>query len=190
VRNFACSRDCSNGPSGDAHAATGHLLRQLRSAGIVAARPPAGAPSVERILGDYRSYLHKTCGLASSTVRDRLHYAREFMQSVFGSGRIGCRRVGPRHVQSLIAHYGENGRFAAAGKAAVSLRSLLRWLKSEGKISASLIGAVPHFRRWRMASLPTVMTDDQIRSFLAVFDRSRPSGRRDYAMALCMVDLN
>jgi len=189
VRSFACSRGRRNGPSGDAHAAVRHLLRHLRSAGIVSARPPTRTPAVERILADYGSYLERTCGLAASTVRDRLHYAREFIQSVFGSGRVAWRRVGPRDVQSFIAQYGEDGRFAAAGKAAVSLRGLLRWLKLAGKVSPSLIGAVPHFRRWRMASLPTVMTDDQIRSFLAVFDRSRPSGRRDYAMALCMVDL-
>lgn len=33
------------------------------------------------------------------------------------------------------------------------------------------------------------MTDRQIRAFLATFDRSRPAGRRDFAMALCQLDL-
>jgi integrase len=33
------------------------------------------------------------------------------------------------------------------------------------------------------------MTDEQLRRFLACFDRSNPTGRRDYAMVLCQVDL-
>jgi integrase len=33
------------------------------------------------------------------------------------------------------------------------------------------------------------MTDEQLRQFLACFDQSTPTGRRDYAMALCQVDL-
>jgi site-specific recombinase XerD len=36
---------------------------------------------------------------------------------------------------------------------------------------------------------PTVLTDEQRRLFLESFDRSRTEGARDYAMALCMVDL-
>ena len=33
------------------------------------------------------------------------------------------------------------------------------------------------------------MTDDQVRCLLNTFDRSKPIGRRDYALALCQVDL-
>jgi site-specific recombinase XerD len=33
------------------------------------------------------------------------------------------------------------------------------------------------------------MTDSQLQAFLKTFDRSTPTGRRDYAMALCMADL-
>jgi integrase len=33
------------------------------------------------------------------------------------------------------------------------------------------------------------MSDEQLRQFLAGFDRSTPTGRRDYAMALCQADL-
>ena len=39
------------------------------------------------------------------------------------------------------------------------------------------------------APLPRTMTDEQLQTFLAVFDRATPTGRRDYAMALCQVDL-
>jgi len=34
-----------------------------------------------------------------------------------------------------------------------------------------------------------MMSDEQLRRFLDVFDRSTPTGRRDNAMACCQVDL-
>ena len=52
-----------------------------------------------------------------------------------------------------------------------------------------LVAAVPHIPSWRLDHLPRTMTDEQLRLFLARFDRSTPTGRRDYAMALCQVDL-
>jgi site-specific recombinase XerD len=71
----------------------------------------------------------------------------------------------------------------------VSLRSFLRWLQLHGHVGSDVVGAVPHFAQWRLAALPTVMSDDQLASFLGSFDTSRPTGSRDYAMAVCMADL-
>jgi hypothetical protein len=52
-----------------------------------------------------------------------------------------------------------------------------------------LVAAVPLFSRWRLAAPPPVLTDDQIAELLALLDRSTPVGRRDYAIAVCLVDL-
>jgi site-specific recombinase XerD len=43
--------------------------------------------------------------------------------------------------------------------------------------------------QWRLSGIPTTMQDDQVVCFLQSFDRSTVTGRRDYAMALCMVEL-
>jgi integrase len=73
--------------------------------------------------------------------------------------------------------------------AASSLRSFLRWLVTQGLCSPELILSIPRFHRCKYTSLPRVMTDHQLRSFLATFDRSTAVGRRNYAMAICQVDL-
>ena len=59
--------------------------------------------------------------------------------------------------------------------------------------------AVSANRYWSLPSLTSqagdwtisrdTMTDEQLQLFLARFDRSIPTGHRDYAMALCQVDL-
>lgn len=190
VRCFACRRrPRGHHPRANVHAALRHLLRYLREAGTVATRPSISRSDVEGIVVEYDAYLHGTCGLATSTRQYRRRYACEFVQFVFGSERIRWTRLRPEHVQSFIARYGRDGRVAAARVAAASLRSFLRWLQFQGRTGPNLSGAVPQFRQWRLSRLPTVMDDRQLETFLDFFDRSRSSGRRDYAMALCMVDL-
>lgn len=189
VRQFACRHRSRHKPRLNTRAALRHLLRYLRAAGLAAAQPKAGRRVFLRVIAEYDDHLQSTCGLAEATRLYRRRYAREFLEFVFPGQRVRWRRIAPQHVQSYIATFAKDGRIAAARVAAASLRSFFRWLQLRGLISSNLIGAVPGFRIWRWGSLPTVMTEDQLRHFLAVFDQSRPSGCRDYAMALCMVVL-
>lgn len=189
VREFACRRRSRKRPRSNMHAALQHLLRHLRDNRPTPSSASVEPPALARIIAEFDAYLEHTCGLAAATRAYRRRYAREFLQDVFGAGRVDWRRLRPRHLQAFIAHYGRDRRLAAAAVAAVSLRSFLRWLQFRGRIGANLAEAVPHLARWRLAGVPTVMTDEQLRAFLNSFDKNRASGRRDYAMALCMVDL-
>src|SRR4051812_8640152 len=99
-------------------------------------------------------------------------YARELMHAVFGSGPIRWRRIQPVHIRMFIAEYGRTGRTAAAQVAGGATRSFLRWLQFQGQIAPDLIAAIPRSPRWRLAPLPPVLTDEQLRMLLATFDRS------------------
>lgn len=189
VGRFVVQRRFARGSRHTAHAALRHLLRHLRSEGRIRARASAVKSTVERVVSEYDTHLANVCGLAAATRLYRRRYAREFVLFVFEAERIDWRRLRPEHVQDFVAQCGDNGRTSAAQLAAVSLRSFLRWLQFRGRVHARLVAAVPGFRRWRLASLPTAMSEEQLQSFLASFDRTRPSGRRDYAMAVCMVTL-
>lgn len=172
-----------------AHAGLRHLLRHLRATGLAASRPAAAKPTVERLVAEYDSHLDTVCGLAEATRLYRRRYARDFVQFVFGPKPMDWRCLKIGHVRDFISQFGRTDRIAAAQVAAVSLRSFLRWLQFQGRVDACLVASVPHFRQWRWTTLPTVLSDDQLQLFLASFDRSSPTGRRDYAMALCMADL-
>jgi integrase/recombinase XerD len=188
VRRFACRQRKTSRPRANVHASLRHLLRHLREARRIAPRANVSTPAIERILSDYEDHLTNVCGVAVGTKTRRRYYVRKFLEFVFRSQRMEWKRLRPCHLQAFIAQYGRNGRVGAAQAAAVALRSFLRWLQFRGRIAPNLIGAVPRFPRWRLAALPSVMTDDQLRIFLASFGKS-VSGRRNYAMALCMADL-
>jgi integrase len=69
------------------------------------------------------------------------------------------------------------------------LRSFLRFLHFEGLCPKGLDLAVPTWRAWNRAKLPTVIEGGKLQRFLGSFNRSTSMGRRDYAMALCMCEL-
>jgi integrase/recombinase XerD len=58
-----------------------------------------------------------------------------------------------------------------------------------GRGDERLVQAVPRIPLWRLASIPRVLTDDQVRAVLASFDRSTATGLRDHAMVTCLAAL-
>ncbi len=173
----------------NARAGLRHFLRMLRGNGRISSTAVQFNAPCDRVLAEYDRYLQNVRGLAPATRRYRVRYARTFLHATFGNGRIRWSRLRPKHIHAFVVEFGRSGRSAAAGVAACSLRSFLRWLQIQGHCRPGLVAAVPCFRRWRHATLPKVLTDDQVRSLLGTFDRSKPVGRRNYALALCQVDL-
>jgi len=169
-------------------AALAHLLR-VPNGRPPRSQPPSPLTPVDVTLGHYRSYLRDTCGLAESTCSYRIRYAREFLQGKYGNGPVGWGLLRPQDLMAFTAGYADRCRPRSAQVAASSLRSLLRFLQLQGDCEPALVAAVPTIPSRQLDHLPRTMTDEQLRRFLACFDQSTPTGRRDYAMALCQVDL-
>jgi site-specific recombinase XerD len=176
-------------PSRDARAGLQHFLLMLRTGGYAPPAKVAPLGPIDRLVADYDEHLREVAGLAAATRILRRRYARGFLRVTFGDRPLRWERLRPKHIQSFVSGFGRSGCFGAGVVAAASLRSFLRWLRYQGLCPASLSLAVPCFRRYKHATLPRVMTDHQLRSFLESFDRSTADGCRDYAMALCQADL-
>jgi len=71
----------------------------------------------------------------------------------------------------------------------ISLRNLMRFLHFRGQIPENFIAAVPRPAPWPRSSLPETFQKTELNAFLRSFDRSTATGRRDYAMALCLTQL-
>ena len=70
-----------------------------------------------------------------------------------------------------------------------TLRSLLGFLHLEGILPRSLAASVPRTAAWRLAPLPRGLTRAEVERLLAACDRSRPTGRRDFAVLTLLVRL-
>ena len=159
------------------------LLEYLRGEGALAAVvvPQAGGP-VEEILSGYRAYLAGERGLVGATIRYYEADARLFLdQFVSGLDGVGCADV----VGFVVAQCARRS-VGAAKLLVTALRSLLRFLLLEGLVGTDLRAAVPPVAGWRGSYLPKAAQPEQIRLLLACCDRSRPVGRRDYAMLMLL----
>lgn len=165
--------------------ALNHLLRLLRG------RTGGGRSDspIDTEVQQYRDHLRRICGLSEATCLYRMRYAREFLQGRFGQEALDWDALQPKDIVAFAVGYAERCRRRSAQMAAESLRSFLRYLQFHGRCNAALLAAVPRIAHWRLSHLPPSMTKEQSRAFLGTFDRSTPTGRRDYAMALCQIVL-
>jgi site-specific recombinase XerD len=167
--------------------ALSHLLRLLREQGQQEAAEPS--TPIDAVIEQFRLYLRDACGLSEGTCFGRARYAREFLQGKFAAGPLCWEALRPSDVITFVTAYARRCRPRTVQGAASALRRFLRFLQSQGWCAPSLVAAVPCIPNWRLADIPKTLTDEQLRAFLATFDRAKAKGRRDYAMALCMTDL-
>ena len=69
------------------------------------------------------------------------------------------------------------------------LRQFLRFMHLRGECSPALALAVPAVADYGNRRFPEVLDEGQRRKLLAAFDRTSGQGRRDYAIAVCLIDL-
>lgn len=148
-------------------------------------KPDALSVEIQR----FDDYLYTASGLQEATRTYRRRYAREFLQAFFPDGAVEMSRLAPRDVVGYVARRAADLKPASAKVLASSLRSYFRFLRLHGKCEEALALAVPAPATHRLASLPRILTDAQVRRLLSAFDRRTVAGRRDYAIVRCFTNL-
>lgn len=167
----------------DVLAALNHLLRIL---------PPQNQKPitpVEKEIHRFRAYMKDICGLSSSTIRHRVRHTTEFLTDIFGKHQIKYQNITPDRILRYVSKKAKQFKPSSTTGLTSSLRCYFRFLKFEGKCSYNLIVAVPTIPCWKLATIPKTMTKEQLSKFLASFNRQTPYGQRDYAIALCLLEL-
>jgi integrase/recombinase XerD len=170
-------------------AALGHLLRIVAARGSKGSGTPTALTSIEAVIQVFDQYMRDACGLATATRLYRRRYAREFLAVKFGRRPVDFHQLGPADPMGFVADYAARCSPATAQVVGSSLRCFLRFLQWKGWCDSRLAQAVPSVPHWEVSSFPKVMTEQELRQFLKSFDRRTATGRRDYAMALCMAEL-
>jgi site-specific recombinase XerD len=167
-----------------------HLIRVLRSRGDIAPRRrPEDASASGMLVQEFVEYLRDVRGAATSTSTYYRRYAREFLAVHFADGPVDMERIQPAAVTRFVTERRSRWTTGSMQAASTGLRSFFRFLQVTGRGGEHLVRAVPRIPHWKLSSIPRVLSDAQVRSVLASFDRSTPTGLRGFAMITCLAGL-
>jgi len=166
------------------------VLEYLRAQGAVAPEPPPAVTPVEQLVDEYREWLCGERGLAASTVRGSVRFARRFMTARVCPGDLrGVHGITAAEVNEFLLRECARVSTGTAGRCTYWLRSLLRYLAVRGLADPGLADAVPRVARWRATTIPQFPTRLDIDRVLAACPRDEPTGARDYAVLLMLARL-
>ncbi|SOE87215.1 Site-specific recombinase XerD [Burkholderia sp. YR290] len=166
-----------------------NLLVVLRQRGDIPRQPDFTPRWIQEEIREFDAHLDQVCGLAASTRRLQTGMVRTFLFERFGASRINVAQVKPEHVHRFVVSHLEGCKPSTGKRLGIALRSYLRFRGMHGDHVLSLIAAIPQIAQWRFESLPDTLSEAELERFLNAFDRKSAIGRRNYAMARCMVDL-
>lgn len=172
-----------------AAAALSHLLHLLRIENRIPPKKSPDPAAVSDEIHRFDHYLRQVCGLKPATCDDRLRHVRFFLLDRFAAGSIRINLLKPSDVIRFISKYTQRWIASSKRHAGNSLRSYFRFKALHGENTAGLIAAIPIVAQWRLARLPKGISVDQTNQLLKAFDRNSPTGKRDYAITRCFVDL-
>lgn len=183
-----CARRCQRSEH-TVRAALVQLLTMLRVEGYI---PPAVSDEPEHIAAELREFMRflvDVRGVAAPTEQQRLFHIRAFLRHCFPKEPIRLASLKPAGVADFVLRYAAHWTPSSKKALSNSLRSFFRFRALQGERTAHLAAAIPRIAQWRMASLPKWLSAEELSRLLGAFDRGTPTGRRDYAIARCFVDL-
>ena len=151
-----------------------------------ASPPPSPAQSW---LDSYSGFIEHDRGLSPYTRRGYLRVARSYLAWQFGHGAVCWRRIGPEDIWRYAARLCRGRKPIGARDDLSALRQFLRFAHLRGSCASAITEAVPTIAIFGQQTRARILSEKQRRELLASFNRQTAQGKRDYAMALCMLDL-
>ena len=168
----------------DIHAsATTHLLKQYFESRQIFL--PVPLDPIETKVSHYREYLEKVRGLSSSSLHQHSRTVREFLAFLKCQKDMGVlAQLNQRKLETFVKNTGRRLSRESMQHYVAHLRSFLRFLVSRGEAPLGLDRQIDTPRVYRQEKLPRALPWDTVQRLLKSIDRSRPMGKRDYAMLL------
>lgn len=161
------------------------LKRYLTAAGlIVAGKTETTAISADKILcEDYADYLREVRGFATSTISHHRWAAQCFLNHL-KTTRISLDSIQPKDVEMYVNQTGKRLSRASLQHDIGAVRSLLRFLATDGRVPTGLDRRIDTPRLYRLEQLPHALPWNTVTELLGSMETATPMGLRDYAMFL------
>jgi integrase/recombinase XerD len=149
--------------------------------------PDSGPPQAQDcFLQAFGEHLDRVSGVAPTTRRNYLRYARELLSAHFGVGEPDWTKLTADSILDFVRT--SAGALSPSGcrLPVTSTRAFLRFLVIRGTIRPGLDRAVPTVREWKHASLPRYIAADAVDRLIDSCNLASRAGRRDRAVLLLL----
>jgi site-specific recombinase XerD len=149
------------------------------------ARPPPW----QSLIDDYIFYLRVHRGVGASTRESSEREVASFLSWCFHERAPNWPGVRTKDIWAYAQHRARGKTPRSANNYLRLLRGFLRYVHLCGQCTPQLAAAVPQIANYGQVTRCTTLSEHQRQRLLQAFRRALPNGQRDYAMALCMLDL-
>ena len=158
------------------------LRRFLQARSLLTEAPPA-VTRVGTLAKIYGAALHDLRGLASSTVRQHITTAAQFLSHLDYELRPErLTALTPSDVEAFVRRAGERQSRLSLQHTVAQLRGFLRFLVSGGRVRPGVDQQIDTPRVYRQEQLPRSLPWPTVQRLLQSIDRRTPEGLRDYTM--------
>jgi len=159
------------------------LIAFLRATGhLPPAAPLAPTSAAPELLVKFHGWMRTHRGTTETTLRNYRLTLLELLQ-VLGEQP---ERFTPQALRTFLLDRAHRHSIAQAKNDVTAVRMFVRYLIAVGRCASDLDQAIPTIARWRLASLPTYLSAEEVERVIASCDLSTPIGMRDRAVLLLL----
>jgi site-specific recombinase XerD len=166
------------------------FLAHLRARGVCSPAPPSPVTPADEITHRYVTFLRRERGLAENSIAVYAPCARDFFTYRFAhSGYLALEALDAEMIRAFLLSRLANRSTESSRLLTVALRSVLRFLFLRGETPRDLSPAVPMVRTHRQASVPAILSPEEVERVVATADAWTARGLRDAAILLLLARL-
>lgn len=154
-------------------------------------KPIASKSPIDFLVDEYQEHLFHVAGLQPSTGQKWRFFVRLFLNAQFKpkAGVLDLHQLDPKTLLDYVLQQSRHYPPGQLQSLASALRSFCRFLCATSRLGRDLSAALPPISGHHREDLPVYLSLAQLEKLLAVFDRRKVLGKRDYAMVLCLARL-
>ena len=168
------------------------IMAHLHSIGVVAPAPAlaSGRTDAEvELLETYRRWCVAQRGLTSTTADEYVRRVVVFLSLWRPDAHFVITDLDGGAILATVRVAADAMPSPSLRCMVTALRSFLRFLHATGRITVSLVAAVPPLKTWPRTALPSVLPAGDARRLVSGCDPTTPMGRRDAAVVVVLLRL-
>lgn len=165
------------------------LVAILRDIGVLKAEFTPPLTPVQECMREYRQYLVLQRGLSVASLPNYLSFVEQFLYERFAEPELHFDVLRAPDVTAFVKSHVAKLSPGRAKLLVTALRSFLRYLLHQGKITVDLSPCVLPVARWSFSEIPKSLPPGVVEQVLVQYNRKTPIGRRNYAILLLLARL-